>query len=162
MKGFLLILIFVVALLYIISPIDVLPDVIPIIGWLDDAFLVGLLIYYLRYGRLPGFLSGIENLLFKKGQRGRPSRSESAGKQEYGHSGYGGSKKDTPRNPHEVLGIEPSASMKEIQTAYREAVQKYHPDKVSHLGEEFQEMAQKRFVEIQDAYDALTGKTAKS
>ena len=30
------------ALLYIVGPIDLIPDVIPGLGWLDDAFVVGL------------------------------------------------------------------------------------------------------------------------
>jgi uncharacterized membrane protein YkvA (DUF1232 family) len=34
----------IVSLIYIISPIDFIPDVIPVVGWLDDggAFLAGL------------------------------------------------------------------------------------------------------------------------
>jgi DnaJ-class molecular chaperone len=31
----------------------------------------------------------------------------------------------------------------------------YHPDKVSHLGEEFRQLAEKRFKEIQVAYQEL-------
>lgn len=31
-------------LVYLLSPIDVSPDVFPIIGWIDDGILVGLLI----------------------------------------------------------------------------------------------------------------------
>lgn len=30
------------ALLYLLSPIDLIPDMIPGMGWLDDAFIVGL------------------------------------------------------------------------------------------------------------------------
>jgi uncharacterized membrane protein YkvA (DUF1232 family) len=32
------------ALLYVISPADALPDVIPIVGWLDDMGVLGILI----------------------------------------------------------------------------------------------------------------------
>jgi len=32
------------ALLYIISPLDALPDVIPVVGWLDDIGVLGLLV----------------------------------------------------------------------------------------------------------------------
>lgn len=32
------------ALAYVIFPVDVLPDFIPMIGWLDDIFLLGLVI----------------------------------------------------------------------------------------------------------------------
>lgn len=37
-------LVFLVALIYIISPLDFIPDVIPLVGWLDDlaALLIGI------------------------------------------------------------------------------------------------------------------------
>ena len=34
-NGF-VVLILVLALLYIISPIDIIPDPIPVVGWIDD------------------------------------------------------------------------------------------------------------------------------
>ena len=40
MKENWIVLILVLALLYIISPVDVIPDVIPVAGWADDV-LVG-------------------------------------------------------------------------------------------------------------------------
>lgn len=36
------------ALLYTVSPIDLVPDIIPIIGWLDDVGVWVLLIKYLN------------------------------------------------------------------------------------------------------------------
>jgi uncharacterized membrane protein YkvA (DUF1232 family) len=57
MNPFWLILVLILVLIYIISPIDLIPDLIPYIGRLDDIFLTFLTIYYLRYGRLPGFMS---------------------------------------------------------------------------------------------------------
>jgi DnaJ-class molecular chaperone len=45
-------------------------------------------------------------------------------------------------DPYAVLGVKPGASAEEIHAAYREAAQKFHPDKVSHLGEDFQILAQ--------------------
>lgn len=137
---------------YVISRIDLLPDVIPIIGWLDDTFLVGLLIYYLRYRKLPGFMLRLGQLLFKKSSGGS---DQASGQRQSGGTHH---QAGQPKNPHAVLGVKPGASREEIQAAYRELVQKYHPDKVSHLGEEFQEMAQQKFVEIQNAYDQLMGK----
>jgi uncharacterized membrane protein YkvA (DUF1232 family) len=35
------------ALLYIISPIDAIPDFIPVVGWLDDMAIAGLVLGYL-------------------------------------------------------------------------------------------------------------------
>ncbi|CAN5627914.1 hypothetical protein BH11ARM2_BH11ARM2_05490 [soil metagenome] len=41
------------ALLYGASPLDLIPDVIPLIGWIDDAFIVPLLLFmaYKAYRR---------------------------------------------------------------------------------------------------------------
>jgi uncharacterized membrane protein YkvA (DUF1232 family) len=36
MKEKWIVLILVLALLYIISPIDIIPDPIPVVGWVDD------------------------------------------------------------------------------------------------------------------------------
>jgi DnaJ like chaperone protein len=54
-----------------------------------------------------------------------------------------------------ALGVEASATAEEIKSAYRELVKKYHPDKVGHLGEEFQELAHRKFLEIQGAYERV-------
>ncbi|MCH2186293.1 DnaJ domain-containing protein, partial [Myxococcota bacterium] len=58
-------------------------------------------------------------------------------------------------DPYTVLGIDRSASEKEIQSAYRARMQEYHPDKVSHLGEELQRLANVKSQEIQRAYQQL-------
>jgi len=50
------------------------------------------------------------------------------------------------------------ASAGEIKSAYRKLANKYHPDKVDHLGEEFKELAEKKFKDIQEAYQKLTAK----
>jgi len=157
MNLFWIIVAFILLLFYIISPIDGIPDVIPILGWLDDTFLLGLFVYYLRNGRLPGFMSWINRLLFKKRGWGQPRSTGTFGQGE----NRGGQEKDervSPKDPYEVLGVKPGASSEKIHAAYREAVQKYHPDKVSHLGKELQELASEKFVEIQEAYDFLSGK----
>jgi len=52
-----------------------------------------------------------------------------------------------------TLGLEKGASMDEIKKAYRKLSMKYHPDKVRHLGDEFQKIAETKMKEINGAYD---------
>jgi DnaJ like chaperone protein len=43
----------------------------------------------------------------------------------------------------------------EIRKAYRVLASKYHPDKVSHLAKEFQEMANEKLKEINGAWERV-------
>lgn len=52
-----------------------------------------------------------------------------------------------------VLGLEPGADEEEIKKAYRKLSMQYHPDKVRHLGDEFQQVAEEKMKEINIAYD---------
>ncbi len=56
---------------------------------------------------------------------------------------------------YKVLGVDSSASDDEIKKAYRKMAIKFHPDKVSQLGEEYQKGAQEKFQEVQNAYENL-------
>ncbi len=52
------ILLGLVAAVYFISPVDLIPDLfIPYFGWVDDTVIVGIILYYLKNGRLPGFFN---------------------------------------------------------------------------------------------------------
>jgi DnaJ like chaperone protein len=55
----------------------------------------------------------------------------------------------------EVLGVKSSASREEVRSAYRTLVKKYHPDRVQHLGKEFYELAQHKFIAIQTSYERI-------
>jgi len=55
-----------------------------------------------------------------------------------------------------LLGIPPSASAAEVKVAFRQLIAKYHPDKVQHLGAEFQTMAVDRAAELTEAYRVLS------
>ena len=49
---------------------------------------------------------------------------------------------------YELLGLEPAADADTIKKAFRREIARYHPDKVIHLGAEFQEMAATRAAEL--------------
>jgi hypothetical protein len=57
---------------------------------------------------------------------------------------------------YELLGLEPSADAEAIKKAFRREIARYHPDKVIHLGAEFQEMAATRAAELTVAYKTLS------
>ena len=57
---------------------------------------------------------------------------------------------------YELLGVPPAADAEAIKKAFRKEIAKYHPDKVIHLGQEFQEMASVRAAELTVAYKTLT------
>lgn len=53
---------------------------------------------------------------------------------------------------YKILEIEHSASNDELKKAYRRMAMKYHPDKVSHLGEDFRKSADEKFKKVNEAY----------
>ncbi len=57
--------------------------------------------------------------------------------------------------PFRILEISNSASNNQIKKAYRKMANKYHPDKVSHLGKEMQDIAEEKFKAVNDAYQQL-------
>ena len=58
-------------------------------------------------------------------------------------------------NSYKILGIEPSATDEEVKKAYREMAKKNHPDLVTNLGEEVRQAAEKKFQEINGAYESI-------
>jgi len=138
-------------LLYMLSPFDLLPDFFVGPGWVDDLVLIGALIWFLRARRSRETLGDFYR---RYGPYKRPSPGQGEGR--HGEKQYREAPSDhEEENPFKILGVEAGASPDEIKAAYRRAVAKYHPDKVTHLGKEFQEMAHRKLVAIQRAYEAL-------
>lgn len=54
-----------------------------------------------------------------------------------------------------ILEIERTATDTELKKAYRRMAMKYHPDKVSHLGEDFQNAAKEKFQKVNQAYENI-------
>jgi hypothetical protein len=135
-------------LLYVVSPVDVLPDFLPALGWLDDLLLMGVLVWFLvRQAR------GQSPWDFLRGRaRGPYTRYPGGPGPEDLRADF------AQMDPYTLLEVSPSATPEEIKSAYKRAVARYHPDKVSHLGAEFRELAHRKLVAIQQAYESLQGK----
>ena len=150
MKKGLAILVFILALVYILSPVDILPDGFPVLGWIDDIIIAWIAAYYFSHGRLPPVIQRLfssgkkqENLRSGKGKSGSEDRESPA-------DGHG-----EPGDPWEVLGVSRGAGPEEIRAAYQRAVKQYHPDRAAHLGPELRRLAHEKFVRIQEAYEKL-------
>lgn len=131
----------VVVILYVLIPWDVIPDRFGPVGRIDD---LAVLAYVLRY------------YLAKK------SAAKHAGATQAQNAGSGKSQKFQPEpedpqvfDPYQILGLERGATQAEIIAAYKREAAKYHPDKVSHLGQELQTLAHERMLLISRAYNEL-------
>jgi curved DNA-binding protein CbpA len=60
------------------------------------------------------------------------------------------------KNYYDLLEIAPAASAEDIKRSFRAQIARYHPDKVQHLGKEFQSMAADRAAELTEAYRILS------
>lgn len=56
---------------------------------------------------------------------------------------------------YKILEITSEVSDSEVKTAYRKMAVKYHPDKLSHLGEEFKNAGKEKFQSVQEAYETI-------
>ena len=129
-----------IAILYLVFPRDLIPDFLGGgLGFIDDLLLIGTLTYF-----------------YRKRLREHSDRAAygSAGQDPRESSGHTKAPEGS-LDPYQILSINPSASEKEIQSAYKARMHEYHPDKVAHLGEELQKVAHRKSIEIQRAYDQL-------
>ena len=60
------------------------------------------------------------------------------------------------KNYYDLLEIAPSSPAEEVKRSFRAQIARYHPDKVQHLGREFQSMAADRAAELTEAYRILS------
>jgi DnaJ like chaperone protein len=56
---------------------------------------------------------------------------------------------------YKILEIDKNASDDNVKKAYRKMALKFHPDKVSHLGEDFQNQAKEKFQKVNEAYEKI-------
>lgn len=134
---------------YIASFVDLLPDAIIGFGWLDDLVVfIGLVWFFTSW--LPRNRHRI--YWFRPGPKAGPQS------QDEGAAAHDDSESKSEFDPFSVLNVRRGAAPGEIKHAYRDMLSKYHPDKVTHLGREFQQMAHDKSIEIKKAYEMLCGK----
>ena len=63
---------------------------------------------------------------------------------------------------YDLLEVAPTASADEIKRAFRREIAKYHPDKVQHLGREFQEIAAVKAADLTRAYKILSDEAQRA
>ena len=146
------ILLIILAVLYILSPYDILPDIMIGWGWLDDIVILGFLLryFYNRKKKREAFQKYNHN-----SKKADPTGNRTtANNQSRTHTSDGYSS-PSHWDPYQILEIERGASQETIKRAFRQLAGKYHPDKVEYLGDEFKVLADKRFKEIQRAYEEL-------
>ena len=57
---------------------------------------------------------------------------------------------------YNILEIRENATNEEIIKAYRKMALKFHPDKVSYLGEDVQKAANEKFQKLNEAYQTIS------
>jgi DnaJ like chaperone protein len=148
------ILLSILGVCYALSPYDLVPDFLVGWGWLDDLIILGLLWRYL-YSPIRKKYSYAKAYQEYTQSAGSNRREGFSSDKRTSGSDSRSRKNGNLNDPWSVLGIGRNASAEDIKRAYRQLAMTYHPDKVIHLGEEFRELAENRFKEIQKAYQEL-------
>ena len=147
------ILFIILAIIYSLLPYDILPDFLVGWGWIDDLVIWGLVVRYLYTQKKKAssyyeYYRKSQEAFHNHHRQGGAGKKSSAGQERTGQAAV-------VDDPYTVLGVDKNATQEDIKKAYRQLVNKYHPDKVAHLGDEFQKLADLRFKEIQQAYQIL-------
>lgn len=100
---------------------------------------------------------------FEEFFRGYTSGNQSSGYYNQ-NGGYYSNSGNGYSNPFEdkskyytILGVQPGATQDEIKKAYREQAKKHHPDKFANESQEIKDYHEKKFKEINEAYEKLHG-----
>ena len=134
-------LLFFIAFLYLLFPRDLIPDFFGTgLGLIDDLLVMVALHVFYRKRLADSVARAAGESAQSRGETHRQKTQQS----------------DRAFDPYQILGIPMSSSRETIRSAYRSRMTEYHPDKVAHLGEELQELAHQKALEIQKAYQQLT------
>ena len=62
---------------------------------------------------------------------------------------------NTEEEYRQILGVTDKDSPATIKEKYKDLLAKYHPDKVSHLGDDFRRTADEKFKSVNEAYERI-------
>jgi hypothetical protein len=144
--------------LYVRSPIDLLPDAMGLLGVLDDLLVAFGVVWWLRNraGKVPRPRTTARERARGPGDRARAAGAGAHdGPRSSSDDGRSGPDEAVAWDPWAVLGVRRGASTEEIRDAYRAQMKLYHPDRVADLGPELQEVAHRKSLDIQRAYQEL-------
>lgn len=142
----------VAAVLYLLFPRDLVPDFLGRgLGFVDDLALIAGMVWYYRRKLRESAARGAD------GPAGSGARERQEPHPGAGGRASGGPSGDTASDPYAVLGVPQSASAEEIRAAYLARMREYHPDKVEHLGPDLKQLAHRKTLEIQRAFEKLRG-----
>ena len=143
-------LLILLCVLYVVIPVDLIPDFFGLPGRFDDLLVaLGTLFYlYSTSRKIPGTDGARGSRSSRDGRQGQEGRRESEGTSS--RKAAQGS-----LDPYEVLGVDRGQGFEEIRGRYKAKLLQYHPDRVLHLGREFQEMAEQKTKEITEAFQKI-------
>jgi DnaJ like chaperone protein len=124
-------------ILYVLSPFDLVPDVIPILGWIEDIVVFAAALWLANRVRAPASDHASKHAEADGGSQEEPAAAP------------------LPKTPWQLLDLEPDASDEAIDAAYKAKLLQYHPDRVAHLGEDLQRLAHEKTLEMQRAYEQI-------
>ncbi len=138
------IVILCVGILYLLNPFDLVPDFVPILGWIEDLVVVAVAFWLANRVRstAPGGDASRQHTGSERTQTDREAMGERQ-------------TESLSKTPWQLLDIEPDADEEAVETAYKAKLMQYHPDRAAHLGEELQELAHEKTLELQRAYEHI-------
>ena len=124
-----------------------------IAGWcgIDSLTFEAIKMMYVSFGSSDPFGSGG----YSGGYGGGYSGSYGGGYYDQSNSRQSVSSGPSLDDCYKILEVSPDASDEEVKKAYRAAALKYHPDRVSHLGEDMRKKAEETFAKVNQAYDKI-------
>lgn len=138
------IVILCIGILYLLSPIDLVPDFVPVLGWLEDLVVVAVAFWLASRMRASG-----------QGRDDDEEHADTERAQADRDAMRDRSTAPLSKTPWQLLDIEPDADEEAVEAAYKAKLMQYHPDRASHLGEELQDLAHEKTLELQRAYEQI-------